>query len=223
MTPSGFVKELRAIYSAHADEALATGMKKYMRNLFDYYGIKKPKRVELNRPLFKVFDAMEEREKEEVVRKLWKLPQRELQYFAMEAIARKPKLWDENIHRLFDEMVLAKSWWDTVDFIAANCCGAFLKLHPGKTAGKIKTWTSSPDFWMHRTALLFQLKYKANTDEVLLFSLCRKYALEKEFFIRKAIGWVLREYSKTNPAAVKKFISSTKLSPLSIKEGSKYL
>jgi 3-methyladenine DNA glycosylase AlkD len=223
MKPSGFVKELRKVYQTHADAELATGMKKYMRNLFDYYGIKKPQRAELNKPLFRVFDELEESDKEEVVRQLWKLPQRELQYFAMEAIARKPKLWDESIHLLFDEMILGKSWWDTVDFIAVNCCGAFLKLHPGKTSVKVKTWTSSPDFWMHRTALLFQLKYKVNTDEDLLFSLCRKYANEKEFFIRKGIGWVLREYSKTNPAAVKKFISGTKLSPLSIKEGSKYI
>lgn len=81
----------------------------------------------------------------------------------------------------------------------------------------------SASFWMHRTAILFQLKYKESTDEQLLFRLCREYAGESEFFMRKAIGWALRQYSKTDPDAVRKFIHSVTLSPLSIKEASKYL
>lgn len=223
MSAAGFLKEIQAVYGSHADEEKASGMKKYMRDQFGFYGISKPQRILLNKPLFPVFDKLEDLQKKDVVRKLWKAPQRELQYFAMEAIARKSKTWPEDVHLLFDEMILNRSWWDTVDFIAVNLCGAYLKLHPELTATKVKTWTGSKDFWMHRTAILFQLKYKQTTDKELLFSLCHKYAAVDEFFIRKAIGWALREYSKTNPSAVRKFISSTKLSPLSVKEGSKYI
>jgi 3-methyladenine DNA glycosylase AlkD len=223
MNTAGFLKDIRTVYGAHADAEKALAMKKYMRDQFAFYGISKPERIILNKPLFLAFDKLDSMQKQEVLRKLWKAPQRELQYFAMEAIARKPKTWPDDIHQLFDEMILSASWWDTVDFIAVNLCGAYLKLHPEMTVMKVKTWIDSSDFWMHRTAILFQLKHKQSTDIELLFSLCRKYASVNEFFIRKAIGWALREYSKTNPSAVRRFISTTKLSPLSVKEGSKYI
>jgi 3-methyladenine DNA glycosylase AlkD len=86
-------------------------------------------------------------------------------------------------------------------------------------------WIEDPYLWIRRAALLYQLRWKQETDEEKLFSYCQKTLHEKDFFIRKAIGWVLREYSKTNPKAVKKFISSHRnhLSNLSIREGSKYL
>lgn len=218
-----FCKSVIAAYNKVADAEKAIAMKAYMKGHFDFYGIPKPIRKIVNTALFKEFDLLEEVEKIAIVKTLWKAPQRELHYFAVEAIARKPKLWPVDIHLLFDEMILHKSWWDTVDTMAVWCCGVFLQQHPEFTKQKIKTWTDSDSFWMHRTALLFQLKYKGATDVKLLFRLCEKYASQKEFFIRKAIGWVLREYSKTNPDSVADFIDQTALSPLSIKEGSKYL
>lgn len=215
--------EIIAVYASLADPEKAKDMKAYMRNQFEFFGIPRPQRQLVNKDLLKQFDQLSMPDKKKTVKALWKAPQRELQYFAMEAISRKSKDWPEDIHGLFDYMLLNKSWWDTVDFIAAKCCGDYLKLFPEMKAKKLKDWTSSKDFWMHRTALLFQLKYKSRTDEKLLFRLCEKYARESEFFMRKAIGWVLREYSKTKPKAVAAFIQSTQLSPLSVKEGSKYL
>ena len=210
-------------YELIADSEKATGMKSYMRNQFEFFGIPRPERKVANTILLKEVDALPVNERIKLVRNLWKAPQRELQYFAMEAISRKKKEWPPNIHLLFDEMLLKKSWWDTVDFIAVNLCGPYLELFPEMKKQKLADWTGSKSFWMHRTAILYQLKYKARTDEKLLFTLCRRYAGEKEFFIRKAIGWSLREYSKTAPAKVRNLFREAEFSPLSVKEGSKYL
>ena len=210
-------------YSLQADPERAVAMKAYMRDQFQFFGIPRPLRKELNKPLFLQFDQLPAAEKAKTVKALWKAPRRELQYFAMDAIIRKSKDWPANFHELFDYMLRNKTWWDTVDTIAVNCCGVYLRRFPEMKKKKLADWTSSDDFWLHRTAILFQLKYKEETDEKLLFQLCRDYARESEFFMRKAIGWALREYSKTNPTAVRRFIRDTPLSPLSVKEGSKYL
>ena len=212
-----------ASYELLADEAIASGMKKYMRDKFEFFGIPKPARIEPNKILLKETDKLSLTDRIKLVRSLWKSPQRELQYLGMEMIARKKKEWPQDIHLLFDEMLLNKSWWDTVDFIAANLYGPYLLLYPEMKKQKLAEWAASDSFWMHRTSIIFQLKYKEKTDEKLLFTLCKKYAAEKEFFMRKSIGWALREYSKTNPAAVRKLLNEVELSPLSVKEASKYL
>jgi 3-methyladenine DNA glycosylase AlkD len=216
-------KDLIKAYSLHADSERAVAMKAYMRDQFEFYGIPRPLRNEINKQFFVQFDNLSSADKIKTVKALWKAPQRELQYFAMDAIVRKSKDWPVKFHELFDYMLQNKSWWDTVDTVAVNCCGEFLRRFPELSKQKLSDWTSSGDFWLHRTAILFQLKYKNQTDEKLLFRLCSKYAGESEFFLRKAIGWALRQYSKTNPGAVRKFIRDTNLSPLSVKEGSKYL
>lgn len=210
-------------YSEYADPVKAVGMKAYMRNQFEFFGIPKPQRLEINKILFKEFLTLDYTTQQSVIKKLWKQPQRELQYFAMEAFYKARKNWDKQADQLLDFMITNKSWWDTVDYIADKCCGYYLQKFPGETKRKVKEWTSHESFWMHRTALLFQLKYKSETDTRLLFELCNRYAGESEFFLRKAIGWVLREYSKTDPGAVRKFIGASKLSPLSVREGSKYI
>jgi len=121
-------------------------------------------------------------------------------------------------------MIRTNSWWDTVDTIAPNLVGHLVKTHHELTK-LMDQWIEDPYLWIRRAALLHQLRWKEMTDEETLFRYCQKTMHEKDFFIRKAIGWVLREYSKTNPRSVKKFIAKyqSNLSPLSIREGSKYL
>ncbi|MFL6556402.1 MAG: DNA alkylation repair protein, partial [Bacillus sp. (in: firmicutes)] len=113
--------------------------------------------------------------------------------------------------------------WDTVDAIAPKPVGKIAERFPELVAETIDGWAINDYLWLRRAAILFQLKYKQNTNEELLYQYIRQNADSKEFFIQKAIGWALREYSKTNPASVKKFIDGTQLAPLSIREGSKYL
>jgi 3-methyladenine DNA glycosylase AlkD len=125
---------------------------------------------------------------------------------------------------IFEYLIRTKSWWDTVDDIAANLVGPLLSDYP-ELIKVMDSWIQDENIWIRRTALIFQLKWKKQTDTNRLFTYCGQVMHERDFFIRKAIGWALRQYSKTDPVAVKQFIQDNqfKLSPLSIKEGGKYV
>jgi len=145
-----------------------------------------------------------------------------MQYAGMEVLFRQRKKSSAESIGLLEWMITRKSWWDTVDYIAPNLVGNLFIAFPELRDETIENWMKSGNFWLQRSCLLFQLKYKANTDSGLLFNLCTRLAGEKEFFIRKAIGWSLREYAKTNPEAVKSFVDRTELSGLSKREALKH-
>ncbi len=219
--------------SIHADFDRAGKMSKYMRDKFIFYGIPKPELDQLANPMIKEMmatikeiDAAKgevNKHLSQLTRQWWNYPQRECQYIIMQLLAKTHKYWTVETISLFEWITLQKSWWDTVDFIASNLFGKYFQLFPEEIPGVIERWNKQDDFWLHRVSLLFQLKYSKNTNGPLLFAQCKLYAEEKEFFIRKAIGWALRQYSKSEPGKVKTFIRSTELSPLSVKEGSKYI
>src|SRR5690606_30371199 len=119
--------------------------------------------------------------------------------------------------------IVNQSWWDTVDAIATHCVGQYLQNYPELKEEYNAKWILSDNMWLNRTAIIFQLKYKEQTNFELLKNNIRHFAGEKEFFIKKAIGWALREYSKTNPSAIIKFLDENDLQQLSIREASKYL
>ncbi len=210
-------------FNIHLDDELAIGMKAYMKDRFDYLGIKSPVRNEILKPFFSELKELDTKEWMMVVDQLWNQKFREFQYAAMVFTDRKIKELQPEHLPFLEKMITEKSWWDTVDMVAGNLIGAFFKMYPEKIPAAITRWTKTDNFWLHRACIIFQLKYGASTDHKLLFELCTKYANEKEFFIRKAIGWALRQYSKFNPKAVEAFIQKQKLSPLSVKEASKYL
>jgi 3-methyladenine DNA glycosylase AlkD len=115
-------------------------------------------------------------------------------------------------------MILQKSWWDTVDFIAVNLVGAYFKVFPHKRNVITQKWMASNNIWLQRSCLLFQLKYKELLDTEFLANTISSLLGSQEFFINKAIGWVLREYSKTNQEWVIHFVSNTPLNSLSERE-----
>jgi 3-methyladenine DNA glycosylase AlkD len=122
-------------------------------------------------------------------------------------------------------LITQKSWWDTVDYLAVNHLGTALQNDKKRQYSYSDQLINSQNVWLRRSAILFQLKYKERTDFDLLQAHILKTISESEFFIRKAAGWALREYSKTNPSAVRQFIQDYQgqLSRLTIREGSKYL
>ncbi len=120
-------------------------------------------------------------------------------------------------------LIISNSWWDSIDFISPKLVGYVFKTYPELIPTYTDKWIESDNFWLQRSAILFQLKYKQNTDFELLKSIILRLNTEEEFFIRKSIGWALREYSKTNPKAVKDFIENNELKPLSAKEGLKFI
>ena len=134
----------------------------------------------------------------------------------------KNKLTPEHF-TLMEYMILQKSWWDTVDGLAGWLVGAIMKNHPSSIRPKTSEWMSSGNIWLQRTCLIFQLGYKKDTDTELLFGFIEQLADHKTFWIRTAIGWALREYSKTNPLAVQDFVNTHQLSPLSKREALKVI
>jgi 3-methyladenine DNA glycosylase AlkD len=223
MDGSTYAHQLRLYFEAHANRSLAPAMEKYMKNQFQFLGIKSPERKLLLRnfiaenglPTIETIDT--------VVRNLWQQPARELHYLVMELAARKTFLVEKDRIILIEWMLTHSSWWDTVDYIAINGVGVWFKFHPEEILPITTKWMSSGNFWLQRTCLLFQLKYRETTDLNLLFGFIERLAPEKEFFLRKAIGWALRELSKTNAEAVKLFVDSHDLSQLSRREALKII
>jgi 3-methyladenine DNA glycosylase AlkD len=218
-----YVKTLAAILSQHADPGNAKFMKKYMKDKFEFYGIQTTPRRELTKQLLKKDSLPPAVKLDDLVKKLWNMPQREFQYFGVELIEKCVKKLDENSLPLIEFMVTNKSWWDTVDGVATRIVGELFWNCPELIMPATQKWMASGNIWLQRTAILFQLKYKSETDTELLFRYIRELEGSKEFFINKAIGWALREHSKTDARLVIKFINSCNLSPLSKREALKVI
>lgn len=206
----------------HKDQDRSKQMAAYMKDKFPFIGLPKPKRLQLQKDFIK-----EEKKKKvidwELVFILWNLEEREFQYLAIDYLVALKKYLQKSDMDKVKELIINKSWWDTVDLLAGNIVGTLCAEYPELIQAYILDWCKSPNIWLVRTAILFQLKYKENTDTELLSFIIETNSASKEFFINKAIGWILREYSKTNKEWVKSFIATHTLAPLSVREGSKYL
>jgi len=210
-------------FENNRNELQAEPMRKYMKDLFPFLGIKKPERNKILKQFYLQTGILKEEFHQEFVIKLWEHAEREYQYAALDYIEKSlKKLGKENL-TLMEYMITKKSWCDTVDMLASKPVGMIAKGHPEVIKETIEGWAYGDHLWLRRSAILFQLKYKDQTNEELLYRYIEQNAESKEFFIQKVIGWVLREYSKTNPTSVKRFIETHSLSALSVREGSKYL
>jgi 3-methyladenine DNA glycosylase AlkD len=126
---------------------------------------------------------------------------------------------------LYRRLIVEGAWWDFVDEVAVRLVGRVLRDHRRQLTATIRTWAADADMWIRRAAIISQVGHKDQTDPVLLFELCETCAHEREFFIRKAIGWALREYAKTAPDTVREFALAhrAELSGLSFREATKHL
>ena len=210
-------KELKAV--ANPDDAVA--MKAYMKNKFEFLGVKTPARRKLTKAFFKqqtdsVIDW-------DFINETWSNSYRELQYAALDYLeSRKKLLTPSDLPRL-KKLAQTKSWWDTIDFLD-RLVGSIIARFP-ETKEIILAWSCDGDIWLRRLAIDHQLLRKEETDTELLEKILVNNLGKSEFFINKVIGWALRDYSKTNPDWVRDFIErhQTKMAALSIREGSKYL
>lgn len=208
-------------YYAAADPAKAGPMAAYMKNQFPYLGLQKPDRAALSRDFLKAKKA-EPSVDFAFIERCFALPEREFSYLALEYLdAVKKRLTPDDLPFL-EQLVQTRPWWDTVDTIAP-IAGDVLRRYPEVREAAAARWMAHDSFWMRRMSILFQLKYKAETDTALLERVILANCDTTEFFLNKAIGWALREYSKTDAAWVRVFIASHKLHPLSVREGSKYI
>lgn len=218
-----YVTSIKQRFQAAADPVKAQPMKKYLKNQFEFLGIQKPQVILLHKEFLKKERLPGVERLEEIIKQLWELPEREYQHFGFMLAEQYIKQLKENHINLLEYVITNKSWWDTVDFVATHLVGTHFKRFPHQVGPYTAKWLASGNIWLQRTAILFQLKYKTGTDVELMFQIIRRLADSKEFFIRKAIGWALREYSKTNPAAVINFVESQSLSNLSKREALKVI
>ena len=209
------------IFRRNADRRLAAPMSAYMRNLFPFLGIAKPKRAELSKDFLKQAKGTAAVDWK-FIGKCWTL-EREFQYLAIEYLKATAKLLTiDDIPRL-KKLASAKSWWDTIDCLD-QIIGGIAARNP-KTNDILIEWSTDDNFWLRRIAIDHQLRRKEKTDTKLLSKIITNNFGSREFFINKAIGWSLREYSKTNPEWVRRFIGKhrNEMSALSIREAGKYI
>ncbi|RJP46957.1 MAG: DNA alkylation repair protein [Anaerolineaceae bacterium] len=218
-----YLLPLISLFETHADPEQAAPMKKYMRDQFEYLGIKSPQFKELMKQHIAAHGLPPADELDSIARELWSLPQREFQYAATSLIGRMEKKLPKGFAPTFEHLITHKSWWDTVDTLAGNPVGVHFQRFPDVSEKFLAKWRKSDNFWLRRTCILFQLNYNEETDFDLLCEIVRENLGSKEFFINKAIGWALRQYARTDPKAVKKFVKTTDLHPLSRREAMKHL
>lgn len=217
MNVEELVKELKAV--ANPDDAVT--MRAYMTNKFDFLGVKTPARRKLSKAFFKqqtdsVIDW-------DFINEAWSNPYRESQYIALDYLEiRKKLLTPSDLPRL-KKLAQTKSWWDTIDFLD-RLVGSIIARFP-ETKEIILAWSCDEDIWLRRLAIDHQLLRKEETDTESLEKILVNNLDQTEFFINKAIGWALRDYSKTNSDWVRDFIQRHReeMAALSIREGSKYL
>lgn len=209
------------IFYNNRNEENAVPMAKYMKNQFPFLGLKKPDRTALSK------GSLNEKKKDkeidwDFIFRCYELPEREFQYLAIDYMSKVANLFQPDDMKRIEKLITTKSWWDTVDAISP-IVGHIAMKYPEIKETILTKWMESDNIWLKRVSILFQLKYKDKTDTEFLEKAILKNANTNEFFINKAIGWALREYSKTNKEWVRSFIENNKLSKLSVREGSKYI
>lgn len=222
MSPSAYFKIVRDTFRESGNPEVARMQMWYMRHQFDYFGLKMPQWMPLTKAIHKEHGLPEGEDLKVLARLCFEDDHREMQYFALETVQKKLKEQAPEFIDFLEELILTKSWWDTVDWIA-KLAGMHFRHFPELISPVTERWMDSGNIWLQRVCLIFQLTYKEKTDAALMFGYIRRLSDSKEFFIRKGAGWALRQYSKTAPGAVKEFVATNRLAPLTKREALKWL
>lgn len=218
------LERLTVGYAAAADPAQAERSAAYLKGVAPFLGIPTPERRALSRQVLDSLPRPEETDCVAIALRCWELPEREYQYFAVDYLRRHVGRLSSGFLPVVRHLVSTVPWWDTVDLLAAHLAGGLVAADRALVT-EMDAWIEDENLWIARTALLHQLTYKRATDTGRLFGYCLRQSGHPDFFIRKAIGWCLREYAKTDPGAVQGFVAGARdrLSPLSVREALKNL
>jgi 3-methyladenine DNA glycosylase AlkD len=210
---------LDAAFADARDPTAAVAMRAYMRDQFEFVGIPSAARTAIAREAFADLGAPSADDLLAFAHASWARTERDHQYVAAKLLRRHVKLLPAGAIEDLEELITTRSWWDTVDELARNVVGPLVRAHPELVA-VMDAWIDDDDIWLARTAILHQGTFKAATDPERLFRYCLRRAADTEFFLRKAIGWALRDYAKVDPAAVRAFVAAhdAELSGLSKRE-----
>ncbi|MBK6521940.1 MAG: DNA alkylation repair protein [Sphingobacteriaceae bacterium] len=224
MKPAEFVKKVSDTLYKNANSQNAKAMKKYLLDQFEFIGLKKPQRAALCKPLFaEVKPFITEKWILETAALLWKKREREFHYVALDLFEKNKKLITPASFKTLKKMIVTNSWWDSVDGISSYAIAPLLLNYP-KMKKEMERFAKHKNMWLNRVAIIHQILYKEKTDTKFLYKVCARHMHREEFFIRKAIGWALRQHAKTNRKEVYAFVEKNKqkLSGLSYREALKH-
>lgn len=200
-------------------------MQAYMKTDMPFYGVQKPDRAPVLREVLRRWAPRAREEYETLVSALWARPYREEKYLAQGvAVAHRPFIVPESL-ALYRRMITEGAWWDLVDEAATHLVRPLVLGYPDEVWPLVDAWIDDGDMWLRRAAIICQVGAGSETDTDRLFRFCSARADETGFFIRKAIGWALRDYSKTDSQAVADFVRQNRdrLSGLSYREAVKHM
>jgi 3-methyladenine DNA glycosylase AlkD len=226
MTPKQFVLAVQRAFTPLADASQAEPMKAYLLDQFEFLGLPAPVRRKAVKDIGKV-QWQSADDLLAAAELLWQKPQREYRYTAVDLLRKHSALLNVNDLPALQALLLRDPWWETVDGLSAviaDVMHAAVQQKPN-AAVAMDVWLKHPSHWVRRSAMLHQLGWRLDTDTTRLFGYATQLADEKEFFIRKAIGWALRDYARWNPQAVTDFLvqQRTTLSGLTVREAAKHL
>lgn len=211
--------EIIQIFKNEYNNAQAISMKKYMRNQFSFLGIKNPQRQLLQKDFVnKNKDSINW----QMIKILLKEDEREFFYLVLDYLKKRKKLLKINDFEKIEFLITYKSWWDSIDIISPHLVGQLVTTYP-QLKKEVIRWSRSDNIWLKRSSILYQLKFREELDKEILMEIIENTKDTENFFIEKAIGWILREYSKTNPIWVESYLNKATLPVLSRTEGSKYI
>lgn len=208
MTASAILLDrLRVAFEAAQDVQRAASAAAYMRNLFPFMGIRMPELAVIYRDVTADLPPPTgDAELAAVALACWEASEREYQYIGTTYLRKHVRRATPAFMPTLERLVTTRSWWDTVDALATNVAGPLVSAYPALRA-VMDHWVASEHIWLARAAILHQDRYRERTDPDLLFDYCLRRAGDREFFIRKAIGWALRSYAKVRPGPVARFLS----------------
>jgi 3-methyladenine DNA glycosylase AlkD len=217
---------LRSQLKRAADPRKAPDMQKYMKSAMPYHGVPGPVARQVFKNVFADLDFPEADSWRDTVLYIWRNARFREERYAAIALCESNKVKTFQTPEtlpVYEEMIVTGAWWDVVDWVASHCVGLLLRRYPKPVAREMLRWSRSEDMWKRRASIICQLGFKENTDLKLLYACIEPSLGSKEFFLRKAIGWALRQYAWTNPAEVRRYVRAHEheLSPLSKREALK--
>ncbi len=224
-TPTALIDAVRKSLERHADPKKAGPMQAYMKSTMPFYGIQAPTLRQLCLPLFEEHTLTTAAAWRQAIAGLWdSATRREQRYAALELAAYQPyqRFVSMALVPLYRRLIQDGAWWDTVDSLAHGVA-VLLATYPAPLKRTLRAWAKQDNLWLRRVAIIAQVGAGESTDVELLNDCIAPSIDSKEFFLRKAIGWALREYAKTNPTAVRQYLTThrQRLSPLSVREAEK--
>ena len=215
---------LRELLAPLADPDDAIHMAAYMKDHFPFFGIKAGPRRTAAKPILQASAHANADELLMFASACWDEPEREFHHTAVDVLRKRADMIEPDQLDDLGELIMSKSWWDTVDGLAAWAVGPLVARHPD-LVNVMDDWAEDENLWLARTAILHQLHYKDDTDAERLFRYAEDLAPHTDFFIRKAIGWALRQYGRTDPDAVRLWVAAheASLSGLTRREALKHL